>query len=325
MLSRSRTDRVARISTGRVSSRSSKLATPIAVTSSELLRLRVVNVSLAIVHSLLAFFTLFFSKKWDLAALVFSISVSFNYTSPDPMTNIEALKADIASGNIETFDDAFSATLVPFETGLPITWLTFGFFAITAFFHAGASLIWHKYYYSLLENKSNWLRWAEYSITASLMWLVLAQSFAFVEYVQLVLSTTMIAITMASGITVEYVARPSATTDAWTTALPIRLAFLLPGILLYGVAAVTLVVCLATTLDAALPVFVIPTALVTLGLFESFSIVLIWQQFAPPSRWIIGEYWYLALSLISKAFLGISLLANVLIYEDIDCLFTESC
>ena len=76
-----------------------------------------------------------------------------------------------------------------------------------------------------------------------------------------------------------------------------------------------------TSVTGDLPGFVIPAVLVTLGLFESFAVVLIVQQCMRPSNWIYGETWYLILSLLSKAFLGITLLSNVLIYEDYACVF----
>jgi uncharacterized membrane protein len=204
--------------------------------------------------------------------------------------------------------------------------LTFFFFAITAFFHFGSGILWYQFYLKSLNNHFNWLRWFEYSITAPLMWLVIAQSFAFIEVTQLVLSTSMIAVTMASGITVDWIARPDLQSDKWTVPLLTRLAFLLPGILLYGSASLTLLISMITNIDGELPSYVIPVVIITLGLFECFAIVLIVQQLRPPSKWINGEYWYLGLSLVSKATLGITLIANVLIYEQYACIFdTKSC
>lgn len=47
-------------------------------------------------------------------------------------------------------------------------------------------------------------------------------------------------------------------------------------------------------------------------LFFSFGIPQLYQIFAPPSRYVIGEY---ILSLISKGLLGMILLTNVLLYD----------
>ena len=283
-------------------------------------RLLWAHIALAAVHTSLAICTLALTKNWNLAAPVFSIAIDLNYTM-DHDSNIKSLEAEVASGTIGSMEEVFDARLTPLDNGLPITWLTFAFFAITAFFHLGNGILWYRYYLFLVYIKFNWLRWLEYAITAPLMWLVVAQAFAFVEVTQLVLSTAMIAITMASGITVDWVARPEVCEDKWCAPLWVRLSFMIPGILLYGTAALTLVVSMITSVTGDLPGFVIPAVLVTLGLFESFAVVLIVQQCMRPSNWIYGETWYLILSLLSKAFLGITLLSNVLIYEDYACVF----
>ena len=93
---------------------------------------------------------------------------------------------------------------------------------------------------------------------------------------------------------------------------------------MYGTASLTLCIALITGVDGTLPSFVVPTVLAQLALFESFAIVLIWQQYHPPCRWIYGEYAYQWLSLFSKALLGIVLIVNILVYEDYACVFDES-
>ena len=85
-------------------------------------------------------------------------------------------------------------SLKPLARGLPIAWLRYHG-VLTALAHFVS-----KRHHSFLKRKCNPLRWIEYAVTASLMWLVLAQAFAFVEVNSLVLSTAMIALTMASGI-----------------------------------------------------------------------------------------------------------------------------
>lgn len=274
------------------------------------------NVFLSAIHTALAFLTLILTKNWNLAAPLFSFRIAVNYTA-DHASNIEMIQ----QRNFSSISDVFAPRLLPLKSGLPIAWLTFAFFAITAFFHFGSGILWYQYYLHNLDNKFNWVRWVEYSITASLMWLVIAQSFAFIEITQLVLSTLMIAITMASGITVDWIARPDPEKDEWSLPLSTRLVFLLPGVFLYGCASLTLLLSMIYAVEGDLPSFVLPTVIVVLGLFECFAIVLIVQQLRPPSKWIYGEYWYLALSLISKATLGITLMINVLVYEQYACIF----
>ena len=60
---------------------------------------------------------------------------------------------------------------------------------------------------------------------------------------------------------------------------------------------VMLCFALATSINGKLPSFVIPVVLAQIAIFESFAIMLIWQQCNPPRRWIYGEYAYQWLSL----------------------------
>ena len=282
------------------------------------------NIILAGIHTILAIITLILSNNWNMRAPIFHFRVFVNYTS-DHDANIQHIVEKVKNENISKIEELFSPELISFEYGLPITWLTFSFFAITAFFHFGAGILWYKYYLNNLKQKFNWLRWFEYSITAPLMWLVIAQSFAFIEITQLVLSTSMISITMATGVIVDWIARPDSYTDSWTLPLFTRLIFLGPGLFLYASASLTLLISMIHNIQGDLPPFIIPLVIITLALFESFAIVLIMQQCRPPSKWIDGEYWYLALSLISKATLGITLIANVLVYEQYTCIFSPEC
>ena len=158
------------------------------------------------------------------------------------------------------------------------------------------------------------------------MWLIFAHMFAFVDLNSLILSTTMICVTMFSAIQCEFVSRPDIEKDDWTLPLITRLAFLCPGLVLYGTPAILLCISLLTNVNGTLPAFVIPSVISLLGLYESFAIVLIWQQCNPPSRWIYGEYAYQVLSLVSKALLGLVLIFNIFIYEDYACIFeSEFC
>jgi hypothetical protein len=207
---------------------------------------------------------------------------------------------------------------------MPIAWLTFAFFAVTCAAHFGASVVYPSLYFSLLERKCNPLRWVEYAITASIMWLILAQAFAFVEMNALVLSTTMMAVTIASGAQCEFVARPHPVNDCWSVPLVYRLLFMLPGIVLFTSASIMLCIALFAGVKGDLPSFLPPVVLFQLAVFESFASVLFWQQLNPPSRWIYGEYAYQALSLLSKAVLGIVLIVNLLIFDEYVCVF-ENC
>lgn len=285
--------------------------------------LRRVNVAMALLHTCLAGVTLAFTKDPNIDAPVFRVSINLTYTT-DHSTNIEQVREDFSNGTVASLTDLFGIDIVPLSQGLPIAWLTFCFFTITALAHAGAGLIYPETYLGFLRRKCNPLRWIEYSITATLMWLILAQAFALVEANSLILSAAMIATTMASGMQCEYVARPRPNEDAWAVPLSERLAFLIPGSVLYGTAAATLCTSMITNVIGSLPSFVLPTIIVQLFLFASFAGVVVWQQCHPPSRWIYGEYAFQSLSLVSKAVLGIVLIVNILLYEDYACIFDSA-
>lgn len=278
-------------------------------------RLRRLNLFMASVHTVLAVVTVVGTRNFDLSAPVFRVAIELNYTLSHT-ENIEILKKYNAS-------NLFEVNMEPLSSGLPIAWLTLSFFVVTALAHLGAAVVYPRLYYSFIQCKCNPLRWIEYSVTASLMWLVLAQAFAFVDVNSLTLSTAMIALTMASGLQCEYVARP-VDSSTWSVPLSHRLLFLLPGTLLYATASVTLCITLFVGVDGPLPDFVVPIVLAQLALFESFAAVILWQQCHPPSMWIYGEYANQWLSLFSKALLGIVLIANVLIYEEYECVLDDT-
>ena len=279
---------------------------------------------MGLLHTCLAVATVAVTQDMNLAAPVFRMTVDVQDYTMDHAANVAILEERVANGSLATMHDAFQVALEPLPSGLPIAWLTLWFFLLTAASHFGAAFVYPTLYVSFLKNKRNPLRWIEYAITASLMWLVLAHAFAFVDVNALVLSTAMIATTMASGWHCECVARPHPHDDAWTLPLATRLVPLVPGIVLYGTAALTLCISMWTGVEGELPAFVVPTVLVTLGLFESFVIVILWQQCHPPSKWILGEDAFQTLSLVSKALLGIVLMVNVLAYEDYACVFAPS-
>lgn len=278
-------------------------------------RLKRLNLLMAFVHTILAVVTAVSTRNFDLRAPVFRVVITINYTL-NHAENVEMLRKSNAS-------DLFDVKMEPLSSGLPIAWLTLAFFVFTAIAHLCAAVVYPAMYFSFIKRKCNPFRWVEYSLTASLMWLVLAQAFAFVDANALALSTAMIALTMASGLQCEYVARP---VDSFTWSVPLthRLLFLLPGTLLYATASVTLLVALFGGVSGTLPNFVLPMVLGQLALFESFAAVILWQQCRPPSMWIYGEYANQWLSLFSKALLGIVLIANVLIYEEYECVLDDT-
>ena len=294
---------------------SSGVAPPNGVNDPHEARLMRLNNFMAVIHASLAIATVVITRNFDLRAPVFRIAIELNYTL-DHARKIESLRSSNAS-------ELFRVRMEPLVSGLPIAQLTLAFFVVTALAHLGASSVYPRLYYSFIQRKCNPLRWIEYSVTASLMWLVIAQAFAFVDVNSLTLSTAMIALTMASGLQCEYVARP-VDSSTWSVPLLHRLMFLLPGTFLYGTASVTLCIALLGGVRGSLPDFILPTVLGQLALFESFAAVILWQQCHPPSLWVYGEYANQWLSLFSKALLGLMLIVNVFIYEEYECVLNDA-
>lgn len=284
--------------------------------------LTIANAVLSVLHSALAIATGLSTKNPDLRAPVFRIAIGLNFTMEHEAA-LEEISKRVNASELTGLDDLFGAHVEPVN-GLPIASLAISFFAVTALFHAGAATLWARPYRDWLARKANPLRWIEYAITAPLMWLILAQAFGLVSRASLTLSAAMIAVTMASGMQTEFVARPAADgVDAWSQPLFVRLAFMAPGALLFGAAAAVVVASLGN-IQGDLPSFIVPVVVAQLLLFSSFAGVLAWQQCHPPSMWIYGEYAFQALSLVSKAVLGIVLIVNVLIYEQYACIFDDA-
>ena len=284
-------------------------------------RLRACNVAMGAVHLGLLVATVASAADLRLQAPLYRLEYHFNFTM-DQRTAVADLERRVRATNLTMAEHL--GVRASEAGGLPIGVLTVAFFGVTAACHFGAASAWRRPYEAFLLEQRNPLRWAEYAVTAPLMWLILAQAFGLMDPVGLALSATAISVTMWSGYQTEWVARPNPTRDEWMLPLRERLSFMIPGSLLFTAAVVTLLVTLLTNIRATLPSFIVPVVLVQFALFDSFAGVLLWQQCMPPSRWIYGEYAYQALSLISKAVLGIVLIMNVLIYSDYLCVFDDA-
>ena len=285
--------------------------------------LRIWNVMMGCVHFGLFLVTLLSTNNILLQAPLYRITFGLNYTL-DYEEAANDLRLQVEKNNL-TMTEHFRLN-VEGAGGLSIGVLTLLFFGITSFFHFGAAFFWNGYYNMFMSMKMNPIRWFEYAITAPMMWIILAQTFGFIDVASLALSTVMIVVTMFSGFQTELISRPSLVSDEWVFSLYRRLSFMIPGAILFTSAVIVLIFTMLTTVKSELPSFVIPIVLVQFLLFDSFAGVLLWQQCSRPSRWIYGEYAFQFLSLFSKALLGIVLIFNVLIYEEYICVFdNEQC
>jgi hypothetical protein len=209
--------------------------------------------------------------------------------------------------------------LVPRYEGVAdvgLTWLVASFFAISALAHFGNAFVWRGYYERGIANCMTPTRFVEYFFSAAVMILVIAYQVGVREYGLLLAVAGLIATTMGHGYLVELVARPESE-DKWSRSLGDRLAAYWLGWIPQLVAWTILVLSFYdqdySDAPNGPPVFVYVILWGELALFSSFGIVMLWQQCNPPRRYVVGEYAYQLLSLVSKGLLGGVMLSMVLV------------
>ena len=198
-------------------------------------------------------------------------------------------------------------TLTSYGT-FPITAITFSWPLITSLFHFGAVLVWPKMYIEELEACRNPMRWLEYSITASLMSVVINFLTGIRSILTIVTLAVVVASTILCGWSAEQVNAPAGA-DAWAEASRAkRLRNSAFGFLLFTAEwGVTLVYFLDLYDCRSGPVVAIIAT--ELPLWLSFGVVQVYQLISPPQNYVLGEYAYIALSFTAKAVLALLTLA----------------
>ena len=210
--------------------------------------------------------------------------------------------------------------------GLYLTQLTCAFFLLSAFFHLGAGFLWSKIYLTCIEHAACPFRWIEYFFSASIMFAVIAYPCGVLGFELLLACLALVATTMLFGLLTEWVARP-VDADNWNHPVLTRLT---PHLLGYfpQVSAWALLLIIfgynTSSGDRAPPDFVYAIVASELVFFFSFGAVQFVQVLRPPSWYVRGEYWYQALSLLSKGVLGIVLITQVLFYSNYSCVLDNS-
>jgi hypothetical protein len=229
-----------------------------------------------------------------------------------------------------TADRGFRLVPVYEEFGaLPLTRTAALFFACSAVAHAGNAWLWRGFYLRRLGQAQSPMRWLEYFFSAPIMILSIAYAAGVRSHVELLQGYALVATTITFGWLNEVISRPRASTerafdDAWALPLLPRLQAHLLGYVpqlaaWYGVVFTFL---RSATGDGAVcggpPAFVYYIVLGEALLFFSFGVPQLYQALARPSRYVVGEYVYQVLSLLAKGLLGLTLLVNVLVYDQYD-------
>ena len=186
-------------------------------------------------------------------------------------------------------------------------------------------------------------RWVEYSITATLMMILLAYFVGLMLIEVIVPIAGLTFVTMCFGLLQEASLRPD-NDNAWKPVYAGRYAAHLMGYvpqifawfaLVYtfahhisGNSIVNLQIPVDESTIRVLSSYKIPNWVIGLGVselvfFVSFAIPNLVQTLLPPRYYIYGEYAYCTLSLISKFVLGLTVYVNVLLLEDYGRLFAE--
>lgn len=212
---------------------------------------------------------------------------------------------------------------------LYLTWATGSFFLVCAFFHLGNALLWRDIYLRLLSQCYCPTRWIEYSISASLMVLLIGHSTGNLVLPILALLFALTFVTMIFGHLHEVICRP-ASPEAWAEPNVLwRLQAHIMGYLPQVAAWWCIVAQFAdaasgsfndeTGTERKMPDFVYVIVICELMLFWSFGIVQLVVSLRKPADYIKGELVYQILSLCAKGLLGLLFLSNVLVrgrYEE---------
>jgi len=203
-----------------------------------------------------------------------------------------------------------------------LTWTVFCFFLICALFHTGNATIWRSMYLRLLAQCYCPSRWIEYSMSASVMTLIIAYVTGSMVQQVLFMLFTLTLVTMFFGHLHEVICRP-ASPDAWAEPsilwrLQAHFLGYIPQIAAWGILIAQFMQVASRTFrdrngkEITMPAYVYAIVFGEVLLFWSFGLVQLVVSLRKPADYVKGEIAYQSLSLGSKGLLGLVLLANVL-------------
>ena len=234
--------------------------------------------------------------------------------------------------NTATIDSSvrfdFSPSYRKLENGLPLTWITVGFFAVSAMAHAVVvvngpprntrnSCRFCYDYYSYIESCQNPLRWIEYSFSASLMMLGLAYTSGIRDVYLLITLTVLCFTTMIFGWVTERFSSVHEGEDGKSCYVKPFRARIFPHLLGYIPFTCIWFVLFhsfyhnTSDLESEMPEFVYVLVHVQMVIFSCFALVQLIQQYSSPMNYWKGEVAYCVLSIVAKCYLGGTLIANL--------------
>jgi len=261
------------------------------------------NVAMAIMHGMFAVVTLAVANL-GLEAPVFSL---------------ETYPADFGNAR----DGWQLRTRVSSEPGhIYLTWMVFCFFFICALFHTGNAVIWKNMYIRLLKQCYCPSRWIEYSMSASVMIMMIAYATGNIVQQILFMLFALTCVTMFFGHLHEVICRP-ASPEAWVEQsvlwrLQAHILGYVPQVAAWGVLIAQFMQAASNNYtdkngrERKMPDFVYAIVFCEVALFWSFGLVQLIVSLRKPADYFKGEIAYQSLSLGAKGLLGLLLLVNVL-------------
>ena len=271
------------------------------------------NLLMALFHLSLGAATLALGNL-DLSVATFTLQNRLEYRTPNGTWT--AIRPD---GAVDT-ERTWRLWPTPELDGeILFTLATASFFLISALFHAGNGLLWRRFYEEQLRQCRSPTRWAEYTITAPLMFALIAYGMGLRSRAELVATAALVSATIPYGAWGEDAARPKSALEwcqpLWRRALPWALGHIPQTV------AWVLVILKYQDLDGKAPWFVDVILWSQFVLFYSFGgAVLVGLLLGPRSFWK-QELGFQVLSLVSKGLLGALLLSNVLMLERFDDIY----
>ena len=191
---------------------------------------------------------------------------------------------------------------------LQVSLLLVTFLVLSGLFLLGSATVWRKTYESQITRGMNLFRWAEYSVTSSLMVVVIAMLCGIYDIPSLVLIFALNATMILFGWMMELHNQTTSKVD-WTSYLFGCFAGIVPwiamGMYFFGAAANS---------NDSIPTFVYIIFVSLFIAFNVFSVNMI-LQYAKVGKWrdyLYGEYAYITFSLVAKALLAWQVWAGIL-------------
>lgn len=191
---------------------------------------------------------------------------------------------------------------------LQVSLILVAFLALSGLFLLGSATVWRRSYEAQISRGMNLFRWAEYSVTSSLMVVVIAMLCGIYDISSLVLIFALNATMILFGWMMELHNQTTAKVD-WTAYLFGCFAGIVPwiamGMYFFGAAANS---------GDSIPGFVYAIFVSLFIAFNVFSVNMI-LQYAKVGKWreyLYGEYAYITFSLIAKALLAWQVWAGIL-------------